>query len=235
MNPEPRPELRLFCFPEAGGNSSSFGKWPANLPATIEVRAIELPGRQSRFKERPVDRMSVLARTLAEELTPSLDLQYALFGHSMGALLAFEIARELRRRRAPQPVHLFVSAQSAPHLPRPRTLLHQLPDQLFLQQAVNLLPPAALQDAELLRLIMPTLRADVALYETYSYSAEPPLACPIAALGGVTDFSVNQMQLNAWRMQTTGGFNLFMFRGNHSYINREAPLVLQTIRSQLRR
>lgn len=235
MNPEPKPDLRLFCFPHAGGNSSLFGKWPASLPATIEVRSVELPGRQSRFKERAVNQMPLLARTLADELTPSLDLPFALFGHSMGALLAFEIARELRRRRAPQPIHLFVSAQSAPQLPRPRTLLHLLPNQLFLEQVVQHVPAAALRDAELLRMMLPVLRADIALSETYSYSAEPPLACPITATGGLMDYSVNQMQLNAWQVQTAGGFKLLMFRGNHSYIQTETPLLLQTIRSQLRR
>ncbi|HKG58820.1 MAG TPA: alpha/beta fold hydrolase [Pyrinomonadaceae bacterium] len=235
MNLEPKPELRLFCFPYAGGNSSLFRNWPASLPATIEVHAVELPGRQSRFKERALTQMSLLAHTLARELAPSLDLPFALFGHSMGALLAFEIARELRRLNAPQPVHLFVSAQGGPHLPHPRTLLHLLPDQLFLEQVGNHVPPAALRDAELLRMILPTLRADIALSETYSYYPELPLACPITAMGGVTDPSINHLQLNAWQVHTTGPFNLFLFRGNHAYIHTETPLLLQTIQSQLRR
>ena len=226
-----KPELRLFCFPYAGGNSSLFRSWQASLPLTIEVQAVELPGRQSRFKERAFTQMSLLAHTLAREL--SLDLPYALFGHSMGALLAFEIARELRRLNAPPPVHLFVSAQGGPHLQRPRTLLHLLPDQLFLEQVGNHVPPAALRDAELLRMILLTLRADVALTETYSYYPEPPLACPITAMGGATDPSVNHLQLNAWQLHTTAAFNLFLFRGNHSYIHTETQSLFQTIQSQL--
>jgi medium-chain acyl-[acyl-carrier-protein] hydrolase len=201
----------------------------------MEVRWVELPGRQNRFSEPAFKQMSLLVPSLVRELRQWTNLRFALFGHSMGALVAFEIARELRRTNGPQPIHLFVSAQHAPHLPRLQSFVHMLPDQLFLAQVVNQIPLGAARDRELMELMLPTLRADIALCEMYRYSPEPPLDCPITAMGGMMDFSVNQFQLNAWQFQTTKSFNLYLFPGDHFYIQVAAPLLLQTIQTELSR
>ena len=231
---KPNPELRLFCFPHAGGgNSSTFQNWSTMLPATIEVCWVELPGRLGRFKEPAVKEMSRLAPTLAQELRESLDLRFALFGHSMGALVAFEVARELRRTNAPQPMHLFVSAQPAPQLPRTRSFLHLLPDELFLTQVMNQMPLVAAGNPELMKLMLPTLRADIALSETYRYGVERPLDFPITAMGGNMDFLVSHAQLDAWRFQTIREFNLHLFPGNHAYFQTATRLLLQTIHTEL--
>lgn len=233
--PGRKPELRLLCFPYAGGNGSTFIDWPSHLPAAMDVRPVELPGRQSRFREPAFDQMSRLIPSLVRELGQLMDAPFALFGHSMGALIAFEVVRELRRTRGPQPVHLFVSAQPAPQLPRARSFVHLLPDRLLLAQLANQIPPRAARDRELMEMMLPTLRADIALCEMYSYSPEPPLDCPITALGGTMDLSVSQFHLNEWRLQTARGFNLYLFPGDHFYIQTAAPLLLQTIRAELSR
>src|SRR5262245_41626934 len=124
--PSPSARLRLYCFPFAGGGASIFRLWPDALPASVEVCSVQPPGRETRFREAPFARMAPLVAVLADVLLPELERPYALFGHSMGALIAFELAREQRRRRARPPEQLIVSGRGAPHLPARLTPLHNL-------------------------------------------------------------------------------------------------------------
>jgi medium-chain acyl-[acyl-carrier-protein] hydrolase len=223
--------LRRFCFPYAGGNSSTFRGWAEGPLAGIESCAVELPGRQGRFHEPAIDRMEELVDLLLHELAPAFDRPFALFGHSMGALIAFALTLELRRLGLPQPCHLLVSARAAPHLMRPAARLHQLPDADFLREVATFIRPVPDRkfEQELLTLMLPTLRADVTLCETYLPKVEAPLSMPIAAFGGMWDGGITRSELAAWRAHTRGAFSLWQFPGDHHFIDHASDPLRMTI------
>jgi len=230
--------LRLLCFPHAGGSASIFGGWHRQLPAEIELSCVQLPGRDGRRGDPPLTDFDALVAALADALRWHLDVPLVFFGHSMGALIAFELARELRRRRLPGPAHLCVSAHRAPHLsplnPGERPL-HRLPDDEFiaeLQRRYGTTPELA-ESAELAELFLPLLRADLALCETYVFRAEAPLECSISALGGSDDRRVRRPQLAAWRQHTASAFDLRLFPGDHFFARRDPYLLLQALAQQL--
>ncbi len=227
--------LRLLCFPYAGGGASVYRAWAAHLPPEIALCPVQLPGRETRMREPPFRDVGPLARALADVLEAQLGQPYALFGHSMGALVAFELARELRRRRAPLPVQLFVSARPAPQLPRGERPLYDLPDEQFVAQLRRLggTSEAVLRNAELMRLLAPLLRADLAVNEAYSYVPEAPLACPITAFGGLSDTKVSRDLIEAWEAQTSGAFRLAMLPGDHFFVTGCAPLMAGQIAAEL--
>jgi medium-chain acyl-[acyl-carrier-protein] hydrolase len=217
----PEARLRLFCFPYAGGGAPIFHSWPGELPQTIETCVIQLPGRGTRLMEKPYRRMDSLVTALAEAVEPLLDKPFAFFGHSMGAWIGFELAHRLRRRHKLEPHHLFVSGASAPHLPQRDLPLHDLPEKEFVEalQHLNGTPKEVLENEELMRLMAPTLRADFALCETYVYAKRPRLGCPITAFGGLKDSRLGLSDIEAWREETTGTFNVKMFPGDHFFIH----------------
>ena len=214
------PSLRLFTFPFAGGGARAFSAWPGHLPPEVELFAAQLPGREGRFKETPHVRLVDLVRDLAVAIGPHLDVPYAFFGHSMGALVAFTLARELRRMGAREPQLLMVSGRRAPQLPDADPPIHALPEEEFLQELreLNGTPEAVLQNEELLQLLLPILRADFAVCETYEYAPEAPLSCPIVAFGGKDDADAPEEDIAAWSHQTTGSFSQRMFPGDHFYL-----------------
>jgi medium-chain acyl-[acyl-carrier-protein] hydrolase len=211
-----------------------FRDWPQYFPDNVEVHPVELPGRQSRFNEAPVKRLSRLAPILAKDLERWLGPPFSLFGHSMGALVAFELARELRRKHQLLPARLIVSGYSAPHLPRVSCLLHALTDNLFLKQVALLLPPEVGSNQELMRLMLPTLRADFALCETYQYYPEPPLECAISAYAGNADLGVGFYGLSQWQLQTSRAFNCRLFPGDHSYLMASPQQLLKALKEDLK-
>jgi medium-chain acyl-[acyl-carrier-protein] hydrolase len=227
--------LRLFCFPYAGAGASVFRIWANHLP-TIEVFSIQPPGRETRLREPCFTKLDSFIQALLPDLLPYLDSPFAFFGHSMGALISFELARQLQRSRHQTPVHLFVSGRRAPHLPEIDPPLHQLPKPDFLQnlQSYNGTPASVLQNSDLMDLFLPILRADFALIETYKYRAESPLGCPISSFGGIQDSKVSLDALSAWRDQTSSTFTLQMFPGDHFYLNRQPESLLATIGAVLR-
>ncbi len=230
----PGANMRLFCFPYAGGGAHTYRTWADNLPKTVEVCPIQLPGRGARMMEAPFTQMLPLVRAAAEALLPHLDKPFAFFGHSMGALVSFEVARWLRRRSGPEPIHLFVSGCFAPDIPDPYPL-HDLPDSELLEglRRLNGMPQEALENAELMRLLLPTLRADCTVTETYNYTDEPPLNCPVSAFGGLQDHLVGRTHLEAWRQQTTASFSLRMFPGDHFFLHSAQPLLLRILSREL--
>ena len=234
--PNPRARLRLLCFPYAGGGVSVFRVWPDILPSEIEVWAIQLPGRDGRRRETMPDDLQTLAFDVANGLGPLLDAPFACFGHSMGALLAFEFAREIRRRGQIGPVHLFVSARRAPQLTRTETPLHTLPEEPFiemLRQRYNSIPAAVLAEPELLKLLLPIVRGDFKMIEMYQYREEAPLDCPINAFGGAQDELALQDDLAAWQAQTHGSFKMQMFQGGHFYLQDALPQLLAAVAMEL--
>jgi medium-chain acyl-[acyl-carrier-protein] hydrolase len=229
--PNPQARVRLLCFPYAGGGVSAFHTWPDKLPTTVEVYAVHLPGRGNRLKETPFTRLSPLVQTLTEVLLPHLTTPFAFFGHSMGALIGFELARQLRRQHGPSPVHLFVSGREAPQLPSPDPPIHALPEPQFVAelQRFNGTPREVLEHPELMQLLIPTLRADFAVCETYTYTSDAPIDCSISAFGGLQDHEVSREQLEAWRDQSRASFSLCMFPGDHFFLDTAEPLLLKTI------
>lgn len=229
--PNPGARLRLFCFPYAGGVASAFRLWAQNLPPTIELNAIQLPGRESRFREPPFAELPPLIQTLADVLNPLLTKPCAFFGHSMGAIVGFELARHLRRQHNPHLLHLFVSARDAPQLKLAEPLLYNLPEPEFIVKLRELggTPEAVLQDAELRAMVLPLLRADLSVNEAYAYSPEPPLDIPISAFGGLRDPRVSEENIRPWAEQTSKAFILRMLPGDHFFMNGAPMALLQAL------
>lgn len=233
--PNPEASLRMFCFPYAGGGASIFYRWADYLPKNVEVCLINLPARGLRLSEAPATRLAPLICSLAKSLIPSLDKPFVFFGHSMGALISFELARYLRQLDRPQPRHLFVSGRNAPQLPLTGPPLYALPESDFLEKLrrLNGTPPRVLENSDLMRLLLPSLKADFAICETYVYTREPPLNCSISAFGGMQDFSVTGETLAAWREQTTASFSCQMFAGDHFFLKQERAELLQKVSRQI--
>jgi medium-chain acyl-[acyl-carrier-protein] hydrolase len=233
--PNPKAQLRLFCFPYAGGWSLSFRTWPDNLPTTVEVCPIELPGRGTRLSEAPLTRLEPLIEKLTQALLPYLDRPFAFFGHSMGGLVCFQLARFLRQNYGLIPSHLFVSGRGAPHFPRQEPPIHGLPEPDFLEELrrLNGTPEAVLAHLELRSLLLPALRADFAILETYVYTPAPPLDCPITAFGGLQDLEVTCEKLEAWRVQTSASFSLQMIPGDHFFLHSAETFLCQLLSQEL--
>jgi medium-chain acyl-[acyl-carrier-protein] hydrolase len=232
--PDRSARLRLFCFPYSGAGASIYYRWIGQLPRGINVCPVELPGRASRVAEPPYTQLSPLVDAAAEALLPYLHLPFALLGHSMGALVCFELARLLRRRGL-QPVRLFASGHGAPQLPERDPPIHALSEPEFVEKLREFggTPEEVLANAELRELLLPILRADFAVCETYAYTAEEPLDCPISAFGGLADREVPGEDLDAWRVQTRGAFTLRMFPGDHFFLQTAQPFVLRSVARDL--
>jgi medium-chain acyl-[acyl-carrier-protein] hydrolase len=230
-------ELNLFCFPYAGGGASIFHTWQQYLPPTIEVRAVHLPGRDSRLQDAPITRMAVMVERFVQALLPELEKPFALFGHSMGAAIIFEVARYLRREQGIGPAHLFVSAHPAPQLIREESSTYNLPDDEFINviRRFHGTLDGVADTPELMQLMLPLLRADFALCDKHTYVEDAPLDCPITALGGLEDRAITRGQLASWREQTNSSFNLRMFPGNHFFIRTAASPALRMISKELQR
>jgi surfactin synthase thioesterase subunit/glycosyltransferase involved in cell wall biosynthesis len=223
--------MRLFCFPYAGGGASIFRGWREHLPHSVAVCPVRLPDRETRLSEPAFDRMDRLVPALREAMEPYLDKPFALFGHSMGAAIAFEMARSLPRR----PLALLVAGARAPqlrrdHVPPPPPsdddLIHEL-------RRLNGVPQELLEHRELMQLALPALRADTALYRNYVYRPGPLLDCPIRAYGGVEDERISRDNLNAWQGETTQSFRLEMFPGGHFFLQTHQAELLRALTRDL--
>jgi medium-chain acyl-[acyl-carrier-protein] hydrolase len=222
------PRVRLFCLPHAGGNATAYHAWTAELPEDVEMAAIQLPGRTYRIKEPPFLRMDALTEALIAALEPYMDRPFVMFGHSLGALTAFETVRRLRSQGGPAPIHLVVSGRGAPHVPGRQAELHRAPDGEFLHAMHRLfsMPADLLHDSGLMALSMPALRADFELMETWRYKTEAPLQVPVTAIGGCSDPTLPFSDLEAWREQTGASFESYWLPGTHFYLNEQRKNVL---------
>ena len=233
---QPDVQFRLFCFPYAGGGATVYRLWGQQLPAAGEVQAVQLPGREDRFKETALTSMEQLLDALVPALLPFLDRPYAFFGHSMGSAIAYALSCRLSERGLPLPLQLWVSGRSAPHWPRTVSDLHALPDLQFLDQLQSRyggIPSEVWQDKELRALVLPTMRADMTLLETYRQPSMPPLPCPIACFWGRHDPHLNLEGMAAWQQLTSGSFRTQLFDGDHFYLKQQPQLLLNAIQQQL--
>ncbi len=230
------PLARLFCFSHAGGVPGAFRFWRDGIPPQVELVAVQLPGRGGRLREPPVASITTLVDQLTPELLPYLDRPYAFFGHSMGAVLAVEVARALMKAGREGPAHLLLSARRPPHLPRLEPDLHRLPDDAFLKllgARYGGVPPEVLREPELLALFLPALRADITALETFQSPNAQPMPCSITAYGGDEDRLVTLDQLRGWRGYTNGPFRVKQFRGGHFYLHSARDELLSDIAQAL--
>lgn len=235
LAPSDRP-VRLVCFPHAGASAFIFREWHALMPASVGVVPMQLPGHGERLREAPFKRLGPLLRSVCAALLPALDRPFALFGHSVGALIAFELARLLEGEHGRRPEHLFVSGRGAPDLPSPRGDIHRLPPAAFVMALCEYSRSVRglLDDPEAMELFLPILRADLELAETYGYVPRPPLSCPITVFGGEEDETVPPEQLSGWRRQTVRTCAIHMLPGDHFFVITAHRDVVGTIAEALR-
>jgi medium-chain acyl-[acyl-carrier-protein] hydrolase len=237
----PRPNLktslRLFCFPYAGGGAAIYNNWLRRLPESVELFVAQLPGRGSRTRETPFTKAGNLVEELAVAIKPYTDKPFAFFGHSMGAILAFELAHQLRQNYRLEVSHLFLSGRRAPHFRDADKKIYQLPEPQFLEELQRLdgTPREVLEHAELMQLLIPVLRADFEVCQTYVYLPKPPLDCSITAFGGLQDGDVTREHLEAWRSYTRASFALKMLPGGHFFLNTSETILLEQISMELLR
>ncbi len=211
--------LRLFGLPFAGGGSALYRQWPQRLPG-IDVVPIRLPGREARISEPAYSTMGPLVEALAAAMRPMLDRPYALFGHSLGGLISFELAHRLREFGLRQPNALIVSAYRSPELRSKRAIMHHLPEAEFIRELRDYggLPEQILNFPELLQLMLPTVRADFSLIETYVYRERMPLEIPIFGFSGKEDQIVSTSEMVNWRDKTSAGFIANEIDGDHFFV-----------------
>ena len=233
--PNSAAHLILVCLPFAGGGSNSFRNWVQFLPKQIELLAIEIPGRGQRLREPLRTRMDELVPDIASSLSKELDRPFALFGHSMGTLLGIELSHHLREEYQLEASHLFFSGRGAPQLPSKEKQIHQLPEDEFVKQIRNYngTPKDVLNHQELMELMIPILRADFEVCETYSYSERPKLSCPLSVYGGLQDSAAPRESMQAWAKLTEGPFNLRMFPGDHFFILNNTHTLLSSLLKDL--
>lgn len=228
-------EVRLICFPPAGGGASAFYQWSRLLGPSVAVGAVQLPGRENRLRQAPAGSLNEIVVSVMSELEGADPLSTVIFGHSMGAILAFELARQFRRRGRAPVRRLVVSGRPAPHLPsRAPSISHLARSHLLLRAAevYGGIPAAVLGDPEMAELAASALKADLAMIERYDHVAEEPLDCPITALGGADDPWVTAAELSAWREHTRSAFSFAQHTGDHFYYRRDDSL--QAVFSRLR-
>jgi medium-chain acyl-[acyl-carrier-protein] hydrolase len=230
LGPGGAPRVRLLCLPYAGGSAALFHSWQGSSER-FSVQPVELPGRGRRFSERPLSRLDALVGRLGGELLPGLQAPYALFGHSMGALLAFELARWLGRNGGPKPAYLFVSGCRAPQSRVEDETRSSLSDGELINELrrLNGTDPEILGNAELMALLLPVFRADFAVCESYQFEPGPPLGCPITAFGGIQDTRISCNELDAWRVHTSGDFSLQMLPGDHFFLHAARSSIQATL------
>jgi len=227
----------LFCIPHAGGGATAYRRWSDALAPVLDVRVLQLAGREARFREPLALTLDDVVADLWRSAEPHLTGRFAIYGHSMGGMLAFELAHEIRRRTGREPVRLFVSASRAPQQRQVTEPLSTLSDDDFIAQITqryNGMPAAILQDVEFMASILPALRADFGILERYRCPERTQLSCPISAFGGTADAIIEPAGLAGWADQTTGAFSLDMVEGEHFFLQQQRLRLADTILSKLR-
>jgi medium-chain acyl-[acyl-carrier-protein] hydrolase len=232
-----RSHFRLFCFSHAGGGAGFFRPWRGKLGPTLELAPVQFPGHESRRTEPFAKSVEELVQSLLSSLKSELHGQFAFFGHSMGAIVAFELLRALRREELPLPQLLIASGARAPqyrlnHKPPPDPSAEELIEEV---RRLGGLPPDAMEDPAFLGVILPALEADAAIYRRFAYQPGVPFDISIVAIGGVGDGHVRDEHLAAWHEQTSAEFRMRQFGGGHFFLRTQQDEVLAFIRDQCER
>lgn len=230
----PEAKLRLFCFPYAGGSATVFRGWPSKLSDQVELCAVQLPGRQTRIQEQPLTHVEEVLEEVTQDVAVFEEKPFAIFGHSLGAVISFELAWRLLACHQLRPRHVFLSACEAPQFRRTRMALHDLPDRQFERNLKRYkgTPPEIFRNQEIKQLLFPMLRADFEMAYNYQFSPDRKLDCPVTALGGVRD-RTRRKHLEGWGEHTTGSFRMQMLPGDHFYLGKYEDDLLRVIESEL--
>lgn len=226
------PLLRAFCFPFAAGSAAAYNDWSRWLPPYVSVVPLDYPGHGRRFGQRPLAAIDEITSVFAREIMGKLEGPFAFFGHSMGALVAFELARELRRRHAPLPRKIYVAASRPPisfRTPNSGPHLSALSDEELRDRLGRLggTPIELLENDELMDLMLPIVRSDLTACEDYVYRPETPLPCPITALGGASDHTFDQSELTLWREMTSAEFEVVRIPGGHFFLSTHSAQLMK--------
>jgi natural product biosynthesis luciferase-like monooxygenase protein len=226
--------IRLFCLPYAGGNASVFRRWQAELGSACHVVPVRLPGRLERMSEAPYTRLDVLADALATQMSPLLDRAYALFGISMGALVAFETARRLAASGRP-PARLFLASYPSPSVPSERPPGREMSDAAFIEllRGIGAMPPELLNDSEMMRLLLPTIRADFEVTESHRDDIDARIEAPITAIYGTGDAVVRKNDMERWADKSAADVELVETGGGHFFIHGENETLFALLRDRL--
>lgn len=224
----PQAKRRCFAFPCACANATFFRNWLAKVDPSIDFLPIQLPGRGLRFKEPCIESMVDLVPELVSALLPFLDKPFTFFGHSLGALIAYECAMFLQEQGLPEPLRLVVAAYRAPQADREEEMYHKLPDDIFKDKLKKLggMPQEIFESEELMQLILPIGRSDFKLHETYTYRHRQQLNCPVFALSGDEDAYVSKTSISLWGELTSKDFELKSFKGGHHFISEHIDTIL---------
>ena len=233
--PKPQASMRLFCFPFGGGGASVFHDWPDAMGNEIEIRALQLPGRETRFREPREKDVNNVIKNIVQALEAYQDKPFAIFGYSLGSLLAFEVCRELRKQNMKMPMHLFIAALSAPQLPTPHPPISSLADREFIQKVEYYYQPQgeAWNNLELREFLLPVLKDDIALYESYVYREEAPLTCPIDVYAGDKDRATPVESTQYWSEQTNSELKQHVFQGGHFFIDNAVDEIKNLVSNSL--
>jgi medium-chain acyl-[acyl-carrier-protein] hydrolase len=214
------PSLRVFCMPYAGGSADIYRRWQRWFPQQVDICLVHLPGRGQRVREEPFTRLMPLVKAIAAHIEGEIKVPYALYGHSMGALISFELGRELRGKHRNSPAHIFVSGCRAPQWPKTEPPTFNLPHDQFIEELkrLNGTPREVLDDPKVMEVFLNILRADFEMVDTYEHHPKGRLSCPITVYGGLQDDDVSLESCRAWQEQTSASCKVQMFEGDHFFI-----------------
>lgn len=234
-HPEPNAQVRLFCLPFAGGGASIYRPWGKLLGSEIEVCPIQLPGRENRFSETPIKQAQAMAQSLANQIQLYSNKPFFIYGHSMGALLAFELARALQENGMDMPQGIFLAAHRAAHLPRKREALYALPDDQFIDRLKRFggFPQEVLDSKELLAFLMPTLKADFTLCDTYQFQSGTVLQCPLHLLAGNDDIEASPDVVEPWSQHTADVAKLHVLSAGHFFLRTHQDELIQILKKAI--
>jgi surfactin synthase thioesterase subunit len=230
FKPLHEPKIRIVCFPYAGGGASVYREWSRFLPDHFELLSLQLPGREDRIRENYADDLFKLIESFHPTLFPMLNLPFVFYGHSMGALIAYEYARYLSHNFNVEPIRLFLSGRSAPNEVRRGKNLNELIDKELIEEVTSMgASKILLESPQLAELFIRTIRADLTMLDKYQFIDGHDISCPITVMSGVNDSSFEVEDLDAWNNHTKGGLTKLFYPGGHFYINENLEQVIRSV------